>query len=69
VIRARIYIHIYRNERIYKESCKNTIIEKDNVYLIHSLYSWWINNTEFREIELMMSMSLSLREEICQLKL
>jgi hypothetical protein len=50
---------------------RNTIIEKANTYLIPlpPSNSWWINNTEFGEIKLMMSASLRLHEEICQLEL
>jgi hypothetical protein len=42
---------------------------KTNTYLIPPSNSWWINNTGFEEVKLMMSASLKLREEICQLKL
>jgi hypothetical protein len=63
------YIHVQEGENIQKAPWRNTIIEKANTYLILPANSWWINNTEFREIKLMMSTSLRLREEICQLKL
>jgi hypothetical protein len=47
----------------------NTIIEKTIIHLIPPSNSWWIKNTEFGEIKLMVGMSLSLHEEICQLEL
>jgi hypothetical protein len=63
-------IYMYRRGRIYKEPhWRNTIIENANTYLISPSNSWWINNTEFGEVKLMMSVSQSLREEICQLDL
>jgi hypothetical protein len=43
--------------------------KKINIYLIPLSNSWWISNTEFEKVKLMMSMSLSFREKICQLKL
>jgi hypothetical protein len=60
---------MYMRGRIYKEIWRNIIIEKANTYLIPPSNSWWINNTEFREVKLMMGVSLSLREEIYQLEL
>jgi hypothetical protein len=56
-------------ESIQRTPWRNTIIEQINTYLIPPSDSWWINNTEFEEIKLMMSASLSLREEIYQLEL
>jgi hypothetical protein len=58
-----------RRERIYKEPLEKYNNRKANIYLIPPSNSWWINNTEFGEVKLMMSVSLSLREKICQLKL
>jgi hypothetical protein len=60
---------MYRRERIYKEPLEKYNNRKANIYLISPSNSWWINNTEFGEVKLMMSVSLSLREKICQLKL
>jgi hypothetical protein len=60
---------MYMRENIQRTPRRNTIIEKANTYLIPPSNSWWINNTEFGEVKLMMSTSLSLREEICQLEL
>jgi hypothetical protein len=54
----------YTNNHLYKYNNRET-----NIYLIPPSDSWWINNTKFGEVKLMMSVSLSLREEICQLKL
>jgi hypothetical protein len=62
------YIHVQEGG-IYKYPWRNTIREKANTYLISPSNLWWINNTEFGEVKLMMSASLSLREEICQLEL
>jgi hypothetical protein len=56
--------HIYMYGR--GEYTKN---RKTNTYLIPPSNSWWINNTEFEGVKLMMSTSLKVREEICQLKL
>jgi hypothetical protein len=42
---------------------------KINIYLIPLSNSWWISNTEFEKVKLMMSVSLSFREKIYQLKL
>jgi hypothetical protein len=63
------YIHVQEGENIQRTPCGNTIIENANTYLIPRSNSWWINNTEFEEVKLMMSTSLNLREEICQLEL
>jgi hypothetical protein len=63
------YIHVHKGENIQRTPWRNTIIEKADTYLIPPSNSWWINNTKFGEIKLMMSASLSLREEICQLEL
>jgi hypothetical protein len=60
---------MHRGGEYTNNPLRNTIIEKANIYLILPLNSWWINNTEFEEIKLMMSTSLSIREEICQLEL
>jgi hypothetical protein len=60
---------MYRRRRIYKEPLEKYNNRKTNTYLIPLSNSWWINNTEFREVKLMMSASLSLREKIYQLKL
>jgi hypothetical protein len=60
---------MYRRERIYKEPLEKYNNRNANIYLIPPSNSWWINNTEFGEVKLMMSVSLSLREKICQLKL
>jgi hypothetical protein len=61
---------MYMKGKICKEPLKeynnrkaNTIIEK--LIYIYPSNSWWINNTEFREVKLMMGASLSLCEEIC----
>jgi hypothetical protein len=59
---------MYRRERIYKESLEKYNNRKTNIYLIPA-NSWWISNTEFREVKLMMNVRLSIGEEICQLKL
>jgi hypothetical protein len=60
---------MYRRGRIYKNPLEKYSNRKANTYLIPPSNSWWINNTEFGEVKLMMRASLSLREEICQLKL
>jgi hypothetical protein len=64
-----LYIYMYRRGRIYKEPLEKYNKRKTNSYLIPPSNSWWINNTKFREVKLMMSVSLSLHEEIWQLKL
>jgi hypothetical protein len=64
------YIYTCIKEGEYtKTSLEKYNNRKTNTYLIPSSNSWWINNTEFGEVKLMMSVSLSLREKICQLKL
>jgi hypothetical protein len=63
------YIYVQDGENIQIIHWRNTIIEMPNTYLIPLSNSCWINNTEFGEIKLMMVTSLSLHEEICQLKL
>jgi hypothetical protein len=63
------YIYVQKGKNIQRTPWRNIIIEKTNTYLIPPSNSWWINNTEFGEVKLMMSASLSLHEEICQLKL
>jgi hypothetical protein len=55
---------MYRRGRIYKEPLEKYNKRKTNSYLIPPSNSWWINNTKFREVKLMMSVSLSLHEEI-----
>jgi hypothetical protein len=60
---------MYRSGIIYKEPLIKYNNRKANTYLIPPSNSWWINNTEFGEVKLMMRASLSLREEIYQLKL
>jgi hypothetical protein len=65
---THIYIHIGGGEYT-KNPLEKYNNRKTNAYLIPPSNSWWINNTEFREVKLMMSVSLSLHEEICQLKL
>jgi hypothetical protein len=62
-------IYMYRRGRIYKKPLEKYNNRKVNTYLIPPSNSWWINNTEFREVKLMMSVSLSHREEIYQLEL
>jgi hypothetical protein len=60
---------MYRRGRIYKEFLMEKYNNrKPNTNLIPPLNSWWINNTKFREVKLMMNASLSLHEEIYQLK-
>jgi hypothetical protein len=54
---------MYRRGRIYKNPLEKYNNRKVNTYLIPPSNSWWINNTEFGEVKLMMSASLSLREE------
>jgi hypothetical protein len=62
-------LNIYRRERIYiKKSWRNTIIEKANTCLIPP-QTHGGSTTLSLERKLMMSASLSLREEICQLEL
>jgi hypothetical protein len=64
--------HIYtctRGREYTKNILKKYNNRKTNTYLIPLSNSWWINNTEFGEVKLMMNTSLSLREEIYQLKL
>jgi hypothetical protein len=53
------YIHVQEGENIQRAPWRNIIIKKTP-----PSNSWWINNTEFEEVKLMMSTSLSLREEI-----
>jgi hypothetical protein len=68
--KINIYIYIYKGEGEYiKTALEKYNNRKINTYLIPSINTWWINNTEFEEIKLMMSASSNLREEICQLKL
>jgi hypothetical protein len=62
-----IYTCTWRGN-IKRTSSRNIIIETANIYLPSS-NSWWINNTEFEEVKLMIDTSLSIHEEICQLKL
>jgi hypothetical protein len=50
-----LYIYIYRRGRIYKDQPKKYNNKKTNTYLI----PFKINNTEFGEVKLMMSASLS----------
>jgi hypothetical protein len=59
------YIYIYRKGEYTKNPLKKYNNRKTNAYLIPPQNSWWINNTEFGEVKLMMSASLSLREENC----
>jgi hypothetical protein len=47
----------------------NTIIEEAIIYLTPPSNSWWFKDTKFREVKLMMDVSLRLREEIYQLEL
>jgi hypothetical protein len=54
---------MYRRGRIYKNPLEKYNNRKVNTYLIPPSNSWWINNIEFGEVKLMMSASLSLREE------
>jgi hypothetical protein len=60
---------MYRRGRIYKEPLKKYNIRKGYYISNTPSSSWWINNTEFGEVKLMMSASLIIREEICQLEL
>jgi hypothetical protein len=72
-IHLRFMGYIYTctgGENIQRTFWRNIIIERlIHIYLIPSLNSWWINNTEFVEIKLMMSTSLILCKKIRQLKL
>jgi hypothetical protein len=56
---------MYKRERIYKEPLEKYNNRKANTYLILPSNPWWINNTEFGEVKLMMSASLSIHKEIC----
>jgi hypothetical protein len=63
-------IYMYKRGEYTKNPLKKYNNRKDQ-YISNTPLSnsWWINNTEFEEVKLMMSTSLSLREEICQLEL
>jgi hypothetical protein len=60
---------MYRRGEYTKNLIEKYNNRKTNTYLIPPSNSWWINNTEFGEVKLMMSTSLRLHEEICQLEL
>jgi hypothetical protein len=60
-------IYRYRSGEIYKEL--HGRIQKTKILLIPLSNLWWIKNTEFREIKLMVNASLNLREEICHVTL
>jgi CRISPR/Cas system CSM-associated protein Csm5 (group 7 of RAMP superfamily) len=64
-----IYIYMYREGEYIKNLLKKYNNRKINTYLILPSNSWWINNTGFGEVKLMMSASLRLHKEISQLKL
>jgi hypothetical protein len=71
-IYMRDMAHIYtciRGEKYIKTHLEKYNNRKTNTYLIPISNSWWINNTQFGKVKLMMSVSLSLHEEIYQLKL
>jgi hypothetical protein len=65
------YIHVQEGENIQRTPWRNIIIEKPITHLIPSPLSnsWWIKNTKFGEVKLMLSASLNLHEEIYQLEL
>jgi hypothetical protein len=65
-------IYMYMKGKIYKEPSEGIQkIEKTNIHLTSPSPQTHggSKNTEFGEVKLMMGASLSLREEICQLKL
>jgi hypothetical protein len=65
---APIYI-CTRRGKYTRTSLKEYNNRKANIHLTPPSNLWWLNNTEFGEVKLMMDASLSRREEICQLEL
>jgi hypothetical protein len=62
-------IYMYRRRKYIENPLEKYNNRKPMTHLILPSNSWWINNTKFGEVKLIMGASLSLREEICQLEL